>query len=150
MKRFGYQLQLTAPIVGPSFDQIEQFFVFLDKDIRYTVESPLKAIDITFKSMHALDAQYPPEANHMQQLLQRAIYELPHNEQYEAYFGDLEKLLNEFSTYEARLKSSYQSIKIGTGSVTFFSKGNRNITQWPSVSNAVKNFPVFAVFSLIY
>ena len=73
--------------------------MILDKDIWYTVESPLKAIDITFKCMHALDAQYPPEANHMWQFLQQVIYELPHNGQYEAYCGDLEKLLNEFSIY---------------------------------------------------
>lgn len=50
-----------------------EFYVILD-DIKYKSETVLKAFDITFKTIHALNARYPPEGEHVWLLIQRLVY----------------------------------------------------------------------------
>lgn len=61
-------------IVGPSFDEIKQCFVVIGT-FRYEVETPLKAVDLVFKSCNALNIRYPLEVGQLFMFLQRAIYE---------------------------------------------------------------------------
>lgn len=61
--------------MGPTEESIEQCCVVID-NLFYTVESPIKALDIAFKSFHALNAKYPPESEQIWLCLQLAIYDL--------------------------------------------------------------------------
>ncbi|CAL1682707.1 unnamed protein product [Lasius platythorax] len=73
LKSFGLTSQPIAVIVGPTFDEINQCFVCINQ-LRYEVETPLKAVDLVFKSCNALNIQYPPEVGQLFMFLQRAIY----------------------------------------------------------------------------
>lgn len=99
LSRFGCQLQPLVAVVGPSFEEINQSFVILGIDSRFEVETPLRAIDVVFKCMYALDAQFPAEATHVWQFIQRGVYGIPRNKT-DAHFVDVEKLLNELSSFQ--------------------------------------------------
>jgi len=71
---FDLTSQPIAVIVGPSFDEITQCFVIINK-YRYEVETPLKAIDFILKSCNALNIRYPFEVGQVFMFLQRAVYE---------------------------------------------------------------------------
>jgi len=53
--KYGLNLGVQAVIVGASVDFIKHSYVIIN-EIFYEVETPLKAIDIAFKSMYALDS----------------------------------------------------------------------------------------------
>lgn len=61
-------------IIGPSFDDIKQCFVIIN-NLRYEVETPLKAVDLVLKSCNALNIRYPLEVGQLFMFLQRAVYE---------------------------------------------------------------------------
>ena len=64
-----------AIAVGPDPDRIHQSYVRVNK-ILYEVENPLKAVDIAFKAMHALDSKYHVEAGREWLFLERAVYKV--------------------------------------------------------------------------
>ncbi|KAJ1526452.1 hypothetical protein ONE63_009586 [Megalurothrips usitatus] len=70
---FNLTCQPIAVIVGSAVDDIEKCHVVVD-DYKYTLETPLKAIDIVFKIYHALHAVYPPESEPLWLFLQLAVY----------------------------------------------------------------------------
>ncbi|XP_067213606.1 uncharacterized protein [Linepithema humile] len=74
LQAFDQPLQPIAVIIGPSFDEIKQCFVVINT-FRYEVETPLKAVDLVFKSCNALNIRYPLEVGQLFMFLQRAIYE---------------------------------------------------------------------------
>lgn len=74
LQLFGLTSQPVAVIVGPSFDEIRQYFVVIN-NFRYEVETPLKSVDLVFKSCNALNIQYPPEVGQLFMFLQRAVYD---------------------------------------------------------------------------
>ncbi|KAE8746716.1 hypothetical protein FOCC_FOCC006579 [Frankliniella occidentalis] len=72
-----YNLSLgpQAVVVGPTLDDISHSFVRINSTM-YEVENPLKALDITFKTMHALDCKYHKESEREWLFLERAVYHL--------------------------------------------------------------------------
>jgi len=72
---FKLTLSPQAVLVGDDEDSIEKSFVRIN-DVLYEVENPLKALDITFKSMHVLDTKYHAECKREWLFLERAIYQI--------------------------------------------------------------------------
>jgi len=50
-------------------------YVVINKFV-YSVETPLKAVDICFKTFFALNLDYPKESNHIWQFIQQFLYEI--------------------------------------------------------------------------
>lgn len=75
----GLTEQPLLVIIGPSLRNIELSYVCIN-DIKYRVNSPLEALDITFKSFYALQVQYPREAELPWILLQQYLYRLKNEE----------------------------------------------------------------------
>lgn len=73
--KYGLNQGVQAIIVGDDLDHIKHSYVAIN-DILYEVETPLKAIDIAFKAIHALDSKYPTECIREWLFLQRAVYEI--------------------------------------------------------------------------
>lgn len=63
-------------IVGKDLQSIEKSFVIIQPNERYIVDSPQEAIDVTFKAIHALSVEYPPECKSMWLLIQQKIYKV--------------------------------------------------------------------------
>jgi len=59
--QYGCQLQPLVAIIGPTLEEIHQYFVVLGIRKYFEVNSALKTIDVRFKIFHALQTQYPPE-----------------------------------------------------------------------------------------
>ena len=75
-KEILYGLKLTVQPFAAVIGEIEnpsQILVVLDSYF-YEVESVLKAVDVTFKCIHALHVDYPPEADQMWLFLQHYVY----------------------------------------------------------------------------
>lgn len=72
-------------------------YVMFDR-CEYELESPLKAVDIAFKTYHALQAYYPPESDAMWLFLQKAVYKF--TEKWDHFNATTEILLNEFKNFK--------------------------------------------------
>lgn len=72
---FKLRMSPQAILVGEDEDSIEKSFVRID-NVLYEVENPLKALDITFKSMHVLDTEYHAECKREWLFLERAVYNI--------------------------------------------------------------------------
>lgn len=67
-------------------------------DCEYLVESPLKAVDVAFKSYHALHATYPVESEPLWQFLQQAVYQF--TSKWDKYFESSERLAKEYARFQ--------------------------------------------------
>lgn len=67
-------LQPFIVLIGKP-DAIEASYLIID-NIHYKLETPSRAVDIGFKSFHALGAKYPCEAEHIWLFLQTHVYEI--------------------------------------------------------------------------
>lgn len=63
------------PVILGSPEKVEQCFTIFDTAV-YEVDSPLKAVDLTFKMFHVLHMLYPPECEQIWTFLQRAVYNI--------------------------------------------------------------------------
>lgn len=72
--RFGLTLQPFVCVVGAP-NNITQCLVVVD-NIQWVAASPIQALDICFKTFHALHGKYPPEARHLWLLIQRCLYKI--------------------------------------------------------------------------
>ena len=72
---YNLALGAQAIVVGPDLDTISNSFVRINSTM-YEVENPLKALDITFKAMHALDCKYHKESIREWLFLEKAVYQL--------------------------------------------------------------------------
>ncbi|KAE8741292.1 hypothetical protein FOCC_FOCC013180 [Frankliniella occidentalis] len=70
---FNLSLGPQAIVVGETVDSITKCYVRVNS-ILYEVDNPVKALDITFKIMHALDCQNPKESEREWFFLERSIY----------------------------------------------------------------------------
>lgn len=61
--------------MGNSFSNITDFYVVVDDNI-YRTYSILNALDFTFKSFHALNANYPRESEHIWLVIERFLYKI--------------------------------------------------------------------------
>ena len=82
--------------MGPA-ENPTQYLLVLD-DYHLEVKSPIHAVDAAFKVYHALHAKYPPEAEHMWILMQRAVYGFTTSS--DRKFGDVESLVPEYTRYK--------------------------------------------------
>ena len=88
LANFGLNVQPQPIIVGKD-SSIEEQYIAVDDGV-YPVESLLKAIDLTFKSVYALHAKYSPEAESIWLFLQLAIYQI--QTQWDQKLGAIETL----------------------------------------------------------
>lgn len=93
LKQWNLNLQPFAVMVGPTTDSILQRYIVIDEHF-YSVESSLKAIDVTFKSFQALQAVYPPESERTWLFLQRAVYDI--GTKYDKQFADAKAMAEKF------------------------------------------------------
>ncbi|XP_046398617.1 uncharacterized protein LOC124165308 [Ischnura elegans] len=100
LMKFGCQLPPVAAVVGPCWKEIQRSFSIIGPKF-FEVETPLKAVDITFKAFHALNTQYPTEASQIWQFIQRAVFEIPRDPKCEPYFSSVETLLQDFSALKS-------------------------------------------------
>lgn len=69
----GEHEQPLAVIVGSTLETIEECYVCIN-DVRYQVPSPLKALEITFKSFYAFQLDYPKDALYPWMVIQNRLY----------------------------------------------------------------------------
>lgn len=100
LQDFKSTLQPFAVLVGLTLDNISQTFVYLTETRRYEVDTPLKALDVLFKSFFALNAQYPIESGQVWLFLQRVIWKIPRNPLYDKNHTRVEALISEFAQFE--------------------------------------------------
>lgn len=98
LSNFKLTLQPQAIIIGPSETDITNSLVIVDT-IQYKVESPLKAIDIAFKCIHALHAEYPKESEQVFLFLQKVIYNI--NTKYDKKYSAVSTLIKEYESFSA-------------------------------------------------
>jgi len=67
--------QPVAIVVGENLESIEDSYVVINERM-YRVESPLRAVDVTFKVFHSLHLQYPQQSEVLWMLLQKLVYGL--------------------------------------------------------------------------
>ena len=95
----GLTLQPLAVVIGEE-EHPERFLVVID-DFFYEVESPLKAIDIVFKSFHALNLDYPPEAEQLWLFLQTKVYRI--TTRYDKHFTGVQSLGTMYEDFKKKL-----------------------------------------------
>lgn len=63
-----------------TLDNITEAYCVIN-DIKYQVQTPLKALEITFKLFHSMDAKYPVESFHVWLFIQQYVFNLytPHD-----------------------------------------------------------------------
>lgn len=73
------ELQVTAQpltvLVGETLQSITAAYVCIN-DLRYRFDSPLKAIDICFKSFFALNAKFPIESEQVWVFIQKYVFQI--------------------------------------------------------------------------
>lgn len=75
LSAFGLTLQPIPIIVGSSLDEITNCYVLVD-DHMYEVPTPLKAVDLCFKTIHSQHLLYSAEAEQVWMLIQIGIYNI--------------------------------------------------------------------------
>ncbi|KAJ1523151.1 hypothetical protein ONE63_001044 [Megalurothrips usitatus] len=96
LQKFGLTDQPLPIIVGP-LEKIERCLVKFDS-CEYIVESPLKAIDVAFKSFHALHATYPAESEPMWLFLQKGIYKF--KTKWDRHFDSVENVVQTYANFK--------------------------------------------------
>ena len=96
LRKEHLSLQPFVAVIG-SFEQPLQYLVCVD-EFFYEVESPLKAVDVTFKSFFALHTPYPAEAHQLWLFLQKAAYGFSTPE--DAQFSRVNTLCSEYARYK--------------------------------------------------
>lgn len=92
MERFKCSLQPTPIIIGDNLDNIIVSYVSVN-DILHQVQTPLKAFELCFKIIHALQACYAVEAEHVWLLIQKGLFEL--TTKYDKKFVSVTQLLQD-------------------------------------------------------
>lgn len=96
LDKYKCRMQPTPAVIGLDPSEIEQSYVILNDNYRFEVDSPLKAVDITFKCIHALHLHYSSESGQMWQFLQQAVYGINRDPQFDPHYSKLSSLCKEF------------------------------------------------------
>lgn len=91
---YGLKEQPLPIIVGPTLSDIHSSYVVVNK-IKYSIETPLKAIDTCFKIYQVLNAQYPFEVQIPWTFLQKHIYDI--STVYDKSFVVINKLISDLN-----------------------------------------------------
>lgn len=87
------QLQPIPVIIGKNEANITESYVYID-NFPYKVESPLRAVDVCFKTYHALHASYPFQSRQPWLFLQQAIYKF--KTEWDEHVPSVATLVNEY------------------------------------------------------
>lgn len=68
-------LQPLVAVVSLTPQNITESYVAID-NILYKLDSPLRVVDVCFKCIHALHAQYPMQSERPWLVLQKIIYDI--------------------------------------------------------------------------
>lgn len=70
----------VQPFIVCVLDDKETYYIAIDS-VRYTFDTPLKALNTTYKAFHTLNARYSPESTHVWSFIQRMVYnmQMPHD-----------------------------------------------------------------------
>jgi len=96
LNTFKLTLQPQAVIIGSSETDKRRNFVIVDA-IHYEVETALKAIDIVFKCIHSLHAEYLKECEQVYLFLQKGIYGI--NTKYDKKFSAVSTSIKEYENF---------------------------------------------------
>ena len=83
----GDSLQPFIIVIGNTIDSIESIYVYVD-GTRYLMESILQAIDVCFKLYQALDAEYPTTGLNLWNFIQRYVFNIHTNCDFESSSQD--------------------------------------------------------------
>lgn len=61
--------------IGPTLKEIVNYCVIVDK-IRYSFDSPLKALQVLFQIFHVCHAEYSVESKHIMYVLQKDLFKI--------------------------------------------------------------------------
>lgn len=75
MQEMGLTVQTFMIFVSESLRHSPQCYIAID-ELLYSISSPLKALDVCFKAIHALNASYAPECIQVWMLLQWGVYDI--------------------------------------------------------------------------
>lgn len=96
LERYGVSDQPLPIIIGESLSNITKCLVKFDS-CEYQMETPLKAIDIAFKSYHSLHANYPAESEAMWLFLQKAVYKF--SSKWDKSIDSVARMVAEYSAF---------------------------------------------------
>ncbi|XP_066594187.1 uncharacterized protein [Prorops nasuta] len=105
MKKLNLSVQPFIIIIGPTLTDIESIYVCLD-DIIYKLESVLQAVDICFKIFHVFNLKYPPESEHIWQLVQLYIYNI--KTVYDKYISQVAELITDMNKVRQQCKLKFK------------------------------------------
>jgi len=71
----GLTVQPFPPLVGDSVNQIENSYVVIDTS-PILMDSPLRALEVTFKCYFALHCKYPTQSESQWIVLQKTLFDL--------------------------------------------------------------------------
>lgn len=69
----GLHLQPFLLVEGPSYSQINKIYIVIN-EVKYEYENSLKALDIFFKIFHVLCVQYPPQSEHIYEVIEIVLF----------------------------------------------------------------------------
>ncbi|XP_055919725.1 uncharacterized protein LOC129951543 [Eupeodes corollae] len=75
LQELGLTLQPYILIVGTSLDKIKSYFVVIN-EIKYVFNSIIEAVDICFKIIFMINAEYPAESKSTWMFIQKAFFKL--------------------------------------------------------------------------
>jgi len=94
--KYGFTVQPYVTLLCPHPNDdlaVTASYVVINKFV-YKVETPLKAVDICFKSFFALNLSYPTECDHVWEFVQKFFYDIStnHDKQYQS----VDNTINDF------------------------------------------------------
>lgn len=75
----GFPLQPFVLVIGPELNDLTGYYVVLNEDTWYTVNSITAAFDVTFKCLWALNVNYPHDCVQCWYVIQKNCYDLDYN-----------------------------------------------------------------------
>lgn len=58
-----------------TLQNVDAYYIVID-DTKYKVDTPLKALDVTYKAFHAFNIKYPTESAHVWTFIQKIAYDM--------------------------------------------------------------------------
>lgn len=98
--QFGTTLQPYVIIVGHCVDAYQEDHTPIESytvinNTYYKLETPLKALDVCFKSYYSLNLQYPIEVQHIWTFVQQYFYEI--HDKNDKNFPSVKTLINDLN-----------------------------------------------------
>ncbi|XP_066586857.1 uncharacterized protein [Prorops nasuta] len=92
MKEYKIPLQPSIIVLGSTLTKVEKIYITLD-DILYEVSSALDAVNICFQLFFVLNIKYPPESQHIWELIQYYFFQI--KTKFDKYIPFVTELMND-------------------------------------------------------